>query len=162
MVIIRSIPDTTMCPVGFTITSIHKCDVVLGPCATSDYDAATPTYATTCLTCFNDAELFTAYKFSLYVQTCVPKVCTSVPDVFSAQAGMCQSCITGFTLTANRSCIVDAGIVVQTTTTNSTNTTTANSTNSTNTTTPANSTTATNTTTPSNSSTPSIFNPSAS
>jgi hypothetical protein len=133
---VLSVADTTVCPPGYSITSAHTCNVVLGPCKTTNYDASVPTYATTCVSCYDDADLFTIYLFSIYVTSCVPKVCMEVPLVYAGRNGMCLNCQTGFTLTANGSCVLNPGILVQSTTT----TLTATSANTTNATAPANTT----------------------
>lgn len=47
----------------------------------------------------------------------MPKVCSDVLLMGSSWPGVCRECLTGFSLTANRSCVVNAGIVVQPTAT---------------------------------------------
>lgn len=110
--------DTTICPKGFSITAANVCNSLLGPCATTDYVASIPTFATTCLTCFDDASLFTVTSFTgVVIKRCVPNVCTSLST--GAHTGYCTLCATGYILTANYSCILNGGTASSTSSANS-------------------------------------------
>ncbi len=119
--------DTTICPKGFSITAANVCDFVLGPCATTDYVASIPTFATTCLTCFDDASLFTVTNFAgVVIKRCVPNVCTALST--GAHTGYCTFCATGYIRTVNASCILNGGTSSSTSSTNSSATSTPSST----------------------------------
>jgi len=96
--IIQSIADTTICTIGFTVSSASFCSASFGPCATSDFEGSVPTYATRCLSCFNDASLLQIGTSHV----CIPIACTSVVG-----GNICGSCQPGYSLTINHSCILN-------------------------------------------------------
>ena len=73
LLVIISRINSNDCPLGFYLTRDGFCLAQYGPCATTDYDLSTGTWASTCLTCFNDAFLL---KWTPSKANCIPNVCT--------------------------------------------------------------------------------------
>ena len=107
--------NSSLCQLGFAQISAVACSIQYGPCKTTNLDLATPTPGTRCLTCFDDAFL---YSQSTTV-TCIPYMCTLLGSGgVSGNNQLCQACQNGYRLSPNRSCILNA-----TSTTPSTNST---------------------------------------